>query len=150
MVNSEEYRAMVNRIHVADRLHQHCIEHRLQNIGMLRNQHQILMYLHRCREEDVSQKDIADRFGISGAAVTFALNTLEKSGFIVRSPDAEDGRRNVITLSERGKSVVEETHRECDYVDSIMFMNIGKEELDALAGILDRIRDNLKGMADIK
>ncbi len=143
MSDNEQLRYIVYLIHLADRLHQHCIDRRLQDIGMLRNQHQILMYLHHHRD-NVSQRQIADRFGVSGAAVTFALNTLEKSGFIVRSPSSEDGRRNVITLSDKGERIVEKTHRECEYVDSSAFCGMDEADMQMLSRSLERICDNLK------
>ncbi|WP_249715081.1 MarR family winged helix-turn-helix transcriptional regulator [Rhizomonospora bruguierae] len=40
--------------------------------------------------------------GVRSQSMTATLNTLEQRGLIERSPDPEDGRRQIITLSEAG------------------------------------------------
>jgi DNA-binding MarR family transcriptional regulator len=49
-----------------------------------------------------SQADLGRRTGIDRSDVVAALNELAERGFIQRSPDPDDGRRNVITITPAG------------------------------------------------
>jgi DNA-binding MarR family transcriptional regulator len=49
-----------------------------------------------------SQADLSRRTGIDRSDVVAALNELAESGFVKRSPDPADGRRNVITITPAG------------------------------------------------
>ncbi|MEU8226346.1 MarR family transcriptional regulator [Kribbella sp. NPDC048915] len=50
-----------------------------------------------------SQATLGRRSSIDRSDVVAALNELEEDGFVERSPDPEDGRRNVITITTAGK-----------------------------------------------
>jgi DNA-binding MarR family transcriptional regulator len=49
-----------------------------------------------------SQADLGRRTGIDRSDVVAALNELAERGSIQRSPDPDDGRRNVITITPAG------------------------------------------------
>ena len=49
-----------------------------------------------------SQADLSRRTGIDRKDVVHALNDLEARGFVTRTPDRADARRNVVSLSESG------------------------------------------------
>jgi DNA-binding MarR family transcriptional regulator len=50
----------------------------------------------------VSVTELAGQIGSSKAATTELLDRMERKDLVARSPDAEDGRRVVVTLTERG------------------------------------------------
>ncbi|NIK54950.1 MarR family transcriptional regulator [Kribbella shirazensis] len=50
-----------------------------------------------------SQADLGRRSSIDRSDVVAALNELEADGYVERSPDPADGRRNVITITTAGK-----------------------------------------------
>ena len=50
-----------------------------------------------------SQAELGRRSSIDRSDVVAALNELEADGYVERSPDPEDGRRNVITITTAGK-----------------------------------------------
>ena len=50
-----------------------------------------------------SQAALGRRSSIDRSDVVAALNELEADGYVRRSPDPEDGRRNVITITTAGK-----------------------------------------------
>ncbi|GAA1113018.1 MarR family transcriptional regulator [Kribbella jejuensis] len=50
-----------------------------------------------------SQAELGRRSSIDRSDVVAALNELENDGYVERSPDPADGRRNVITITTAGK-----------------------------------------------
>ncbi|WP_350279460.1 MarR family transcriptional regulator [Kribbella sp. HUAS MG21] len=50
-----------------------------------------------------SQADLGRRSSIDRSDVVAALNELEADGYVERSPDPADGRRNIITITTAGK-----------------------------------------------
>ena len=56
-----------------------------------------------------SQMELADRFGVSAAAVTVSLKKLEKGGYITRQTDRQDNRVNHVMITEKGKEVVQQS-----------------------------------------
>lgn len=53
--------------------------------------------------ERITPNELARLSSVSTASMSSMLNTLERSGLIVRESDPEDGRRFIISLSEKGE-----------------------------------------------
>ena len=111
-------------------------------IGLHRTQHIILMQL--AREQTLpSQKELAERMGITPAAITIALKKLESDGYIERS-NGDDGRYNVTTITPLGLKIVEQTQRMFSDIDEAMFSTLTEDELDIFTELLTKIKSNLK------
>ena len=54
-----------------------------------------------------SQADVGRRAGIDRSDVVATLNELVRDGFAVRAPDPSDGRRNVVTITTKGRAILE-------------------------------------------
>lgn len=50
-----------------------------------------------------SQADLGRRIGLDRSDVTAAINDLEKGGFVERTPDPQDRRRNLVNLTGSGR-----------------------------------------------
>ena len=70
-----------------------------------------------------TQKEVAQHFEISSAAVAVMLKKLEASGYIQRVSQKDDMRFNRIAVTEKGKSVINATKKLVDEVDFQMFEN---------------------------
>lgn len=55
----------------------------------------------------LSPTTIAERLLVTTASVTSLLDTLEKRGFVARSPDPDDRRKLLVTLTDAGQDVVD-------------------------------------------
>ena len=125
-----------------DRMHRKLFEkHAADTFGIHRSQHMTLMYI--SRNENASQKQIAEEFKISAAAVAVTLKKLEAGGFIVRSTAEHDNRQNFINITEKGKQVVEETRRLFTAIDYAMFDSMTDEELKFLMACSEKMYQNL-------
>jgi len=130
----------INTIICIQKLHKHLIDVSVQDIGIHRTQHRILMHLSR-KGNLPSQKELAEHLGITPAAVTGALQKLESDGYITRQLGS-DNRYNEIIITEQGKSIVERTCRIFSKTDESLFFGFGDEELNEFLKYLDRIKNN--------
>ena len=113
--------------------------------GIHRSQHMILMYLYRC-DSKTSQKDIAQHFEISAAAVAVSLKKLGAGGYIIRKSSKDDNRFNEIEITEKGKEIVDLSHSLFEQIDTETFNGIDDDEKQTLVNLLDKVLLNLKNM----
>ena len=59
-------------------------------------------------DRPLSPTTVAERLLVTTASMTSLLDTLERRGFVTRSPDPDDRRKVLVTLTEDGKRVVDE------------------------------------------
>ena len=71
-------------------LHRTILERKLNQNGLYRSQHQLLMYI--SDHPNQSQKEIAKLNRISPATAAVTLKKLEKGGYIHRAADNRDNR----------------------------------------------------------
>ena len=138
--DSPQHRLIEKYIRVT-RLHRSVIEHQLEGTGVYRSQHQILMYV--SNNPNVSQKDLAKMYGVSGATIAVSLKKLEKGGYIKRLVDQDDNRCNQICITEKGRTVVEESVLIFHRLESCMFEGFSEHDMNVLGNLLDRIYGNL-------
>lgn len=127
----------------ADRMNKQLYSRLGQRLGVHRSQHMVLMYLSR-PDVIASQKEIADIFEISPPAVAMLLKRLEKNGYIMRESSPEDNRCNIITLTEKGRKIAEETKQMGDACNSVAYTNFSDEEIDTFINLMEKIQGNLK------
>lgn len=127
---------------MTDRMHKSIIDASVNDIGLHRGQHFILMHI---ADEGAlaSQKEIAQRFNISQAAVTVALRKLEADGYISRSL-GEDNRFNRIRITEKGREMVDHSRALFRETDRYLFRGFTEEELLGYISCLEKIRANME------
>ena len=127
-----------------DRLHRSIFEKMHSAFGIHRSQHRLLMYIAR-RDVCPSQKDRAEHFGISPAAVAVSLKKLEDSGYISRECFENDNRFNTTIVTEKGKNLVEKSEDIFSRSDYAMFKDFTEEDYRNLLTCLDKMN---KGLSD--
>ena len=141
-MNTQRIAKAIDMMIITDRMHKHLIDFQAGKIGIHRTQHRILMHISRNKKLQ-SQKSLAEHMGVSPAAITGALNKLEQGGYIERS-QGEDGRYNEVTVTEKGKKIVEETRQLFFTADTSLFGGFTDEELDSYIENLTKIQENIK------
>src|SRR6478609_11287711 len=58
--------------------------------------------------------DLAERERVSAPSMNRTVNCLQESGWVARSADETDGRKVVISLTDEGRAIVDETARRRD------------------------------------
>lgn len=125
-----------------DRLHRSVVESFLASLGIHRSQHLILMHLSK-ENEAPSQKSLAEHFKISPAAIAVTLKKLEENGYILRISHKDDVRLNNITLTEKGKEIVEKSKTLFEETDFAMFEKFTKDDYKNLNKCLEKMTQGL-------
>ena len=140
---SEQFK-LIRMLSFVDRAHRARIEAEAARFGLHRSQHMMLMFLSRHVGENFSQKEIADRFEISPAAVATTLKKLENAGLVGRQTNAEDARFNQIDLTDKGREIVSKTKILFRQIDEEMFKDLTQEEMQNLSATLAKLVQALK------
>ena len=64
----------------------------------------VLLAIDRC--ESASQQQVAEILGVDRTTMVAIIDALEAKGIIVRRPDPEDRRRNVVELTQAGQTLL--------------------------------------------
>ena len=133
----------MHRFFAVARLHHTCIEEYVKNseIDIHRSQNMILGHI--CMNEGTSQKEIAEHFGISPAAVTGSVKALEKAGYVRRESDPRDTRVKVLTSTEKGRKVVDRFRSYFDMIDESILKGIDGEKLEVFNECLAIMERNI-------
>jgi DNA-binding MarR family transcriptional regulator len=75
----------------------------------------------------LGQSELIERLAVSRASGSLVLSELEANGFITRSIDPTDARRQVVALSEKGEFVQAAVHAEFEAVEARLFDPIGSD-----------------------
>lgn len=140
---SERIRAAFDLILRTGRLHHRTIDKIFGDTGLPRSQRKILLHLNHSADVP-SQREIAQHFDVSPACVARMLKSMAQEGFITRTGDEDDLRRNQVRITEKGMQTVANTRSAFDDIDARMFSGLSDEEVLQLTGLLQRLHDNLQ------
>ena len=91
----------------------------------------------------LSQRELAERIGITPPSMTVALRKMETRGYIEKEPDEKDQRIIRILLTEKGESCVEDIRTVMDEMEEVLYQNMTQEEKMLLRRLLLQMQDNL-------
>jgi DNA-binding MarR family transcriptional regulator len=89
-----------------------------------------------------SQAALARRTSIDRSDVVAALNELAARGLIERSPDPDDRRRNVITITAAGTKELRKLDKVLDGVQEELLAPLSPADRTKLVRLLTRLLDN--------
>ena len=95
-------------------------------------------------DRNIFQKDIEAEFHLSGATVTNMLKSLEKKGYIVRTPMENDARLKRSELTQTALDHANRGRENIRVIEEAMHKGFSKEEFDMMLGFLDRVIDNME------
>lgn len=98
------------------------------------------------RGEHWSQRDVARTMRVSPATVAVSLKTLERDGYVERTADERDQRRNRVSLTDKGRRAVELCGESFRAVDERMLSGFSPAEKAQLTEFFYRMIQNLGGM----
>jgi len=144
---------VVSSLMKTERMHKTVVDSRISALGIHRGQHSILREIARAeRNPDgkaLSQKDIAQRFGVSAAAVAMMMKKMEAEGYITRNMSSSDNRFNELHLTELGHSILSQSHEIFHEIDAATYDGISEEDLEIFLRCLSKMQENLSAMPEL-
>ena len=138
-----EYRDVVGRMLQVDILRRICLQKAASESGLYFGQLPILQFI--SEHPGCTQKEIADRTGVTSASIALSTKRMQKAGLLTKTIDAQDLRCNRLELTETGVEYMRKCVRKFEEVDRISFRGFSNEELETLTGLLDKILENMAG-----
>jgi len=116
---------------------------RLAPYGVTPAQIRVLLYLHR-REGCAPQAAVTEYLGVKPSTVNGILDRMEEKELVERSVSETDGRRRLISLTEKGRAQREEFHRVFQETETLMRTGLSGEEQETLLRLLKQVAANLE------
>ncbi len=88
-----------------------------------------------------SQADLSRCTGIDRSDVVAAVNAMVERGFLHRSPDPADGRRNIVTLTPEGKEHLESLSAHLADAQDELLRALSPAESKTIVELLTRVLD---------
>ena len=89
-----------------------------------------------------SQADLSRRTTIDRSDMVAAVNELAERGLVVRSPDATDRRRNVVSLTAAGRRHLQKLDRILDQAQDQLLAPLSPADRRELVDLLTRVVDH--------
>ncbi len=131
--------AMMSTIH---RHHSIYINRRLKDIGLTSGLYGILLCIYDDYKSPKSQQDIAKGLNMNDGTIAKALRKLEDKNMIQRSPNPDNRRQNLISLTDTGLSIAEEFNNLDEKWEKDVFEGLTSDEIIDLKWDLHRITLN--------
>jgi DNA-binding MarR family transcriptional regulator len=97
----------------------------------------VLLAIDRC--ESASQQQVAETLGVDRTTMVAIIDALETKGIIVRRPDPEDRRRNVVELTQPGQALLRQATAASDVAEAELLAPLNRKEGEQLRTLLARI-----------
>lgn len=94
-------------------------------------------------EGRLSQKQLAEKIGITPPSMTVALRKLEEKGYVRREPDLKDQRVLRICLSETGDECIERLQHIMKEMEELLYRGFSPEERMLFRRLAVEMRKNL-------
>ncbi|ALP38267.1 MarR family transcriptional regulator [Paenibacillus sp. IHB B 3084] len=115
----------------------------IKELGLNAQQGKMISYIYENQENDLIQKDLADRFHLRGASITSILQGLEQKGFIERKIPANNERQKNIYALPKGIELIEAFSDSFQKVEDEIVQALTEEEKQILEEMLIRINERL-------
>lgn len=116
-----------NISHLMTNLQDRC----LNLYGLSNQQARILMYIskhHKKNQAKIKRKDLEQYLNIKGSSVTSLINGLEKNGFLERTPSGLDGRRTIMSLTDKSRELLKQMDLVFEATDNQLQEGMSDEE----------------------
>lgn len=118
----------------------------LEVYGITLMQNEVLYYIYFNEEKhDINQKEIEKFFNSTNPTITGILNRLQAKELIKREASTEDARYKIIKLTEKGRALIGESHKEkAIQMEHRLTKNLTSDEVDQLKELLTKVAKGLK------
>lgn len=111
-------------------------------IGVTAGEARVLAHMSVCGA--MRQHHLADRLGLAAMSVTAFLDKLETAGLILRSPDPNDRRAKIVTLTDAAAPILGQIQLAGQHAKEAAFAGVTAEEYDVFRTVCHKLRENLE------
>ena len=137
--------AMIGRIHY---IHRQRLDTASIGIGMQPGYRRLHYEL--IQDDGCTQRDLADRTGLSAPTVSIALGKMEKDGLICRKTDPDDSRKIRVYLTEKGMALDRAMREMLKENEERLTSCLDPDEKEELRRLLEKLLDTLQREGDLK
>lgn len=102
-----------------------------------------LAIYHIAQEKELNQKDLVIKLNITPASVSSIVNQMESQGLIERVQDEKDGRRFILSLTEKGQNMVSSVVDAWTKIQEETTKGFTENEKATLFQLLKKLENNL-------
>lgn len=95
-----------------------------------------------------TQKELAEKLGVSPSTTTISLKSLERQGCVRKVSDENDMRCKRIELTDKGRDVARRFHKAFRTIDKAMYDGFTDEERKVISHLYRKMTENLLRLAD--
>lgn len=100
----------------------------------------LLLHLSESQDSTLRMSDLADATGLSPSRVTRAVEGLRKRGWVLKTPDATDGRATTVTLTDTGRAQAAEAYAvQVTEARRILFDHLSADDVGRLGEVLSNL-----------
>ncbi len=104
----------------------------------------VFPFLRALWEKDgITQRQLADRIGVTGPTTVIALRQLERTGYVRRVADENDARKVLVYLTKEGRRLYDLAIPEVATVMNMCLQDFSDQEQKQLKEFLHRFRRNI-------
>jgi len=112
-------------------------------VGLAGVEYTVLISIaHLSIEADVNVKTVAEHLHFSGAFITSIVRRLADLGLVYKKPDSVDRRRVTLTISAKGRALLERLAPVQRRINDVEFGDLSRDEFRFLLDIVDRLIDS--------
>lgn len=108
-------------------------------LGLTESSFHVLCLLMANENGHASPSDLADLVGTSRANMTRILEMLIRDDYVTRATQGRDGRRNIITITEKGRNAATDAVPAMVEPLKLAFSDLTPEEFDQLEFLLRKV-----------
>lgn len=127
---------------VADRFAKAYLDDRLAPLGINSSQHMYLLKI--CDHPGISQDSLLGSVYVHPSNIVRMVASLEKKGFLTRTPCAQDKRTWQLYPTERALSIAEQVRAACEQTEAVLLSSLNAQ---TQADFQDALMQVGKGMA---
>ncbi|NIA57324.1 MarR family transcriptional regulator [Massilia sp. TW-1] len=130
-------------LHTSARLWRLALDKRLKHLGIGQSGWMTIAMIAKSGEP-MSQRALADLVGVEGPSMVSMLDRLERDGFVVRAPSAQDRRVKLVQLTDAGSTVYAEVINEATTFRADLLAGVDPAALAAATTLLETLRKRIE------
>jgi DNA-binding MarR family transcriptional regulator len=133
-------------VHDVSRLRRTAFDQRVKPLGITRSQWWVLANLSRHEGEDMMQMELARQLDLGKVALGGLIDRLEANGFVIRTPDKVDRRSKRVSVSPKGRLLVQKMNVIAMQMNEQIMRGIPPQKQRMLEEMLAIMKNNLIAM----